>query len=134
MPNTIPSEFRSFVRDVGIRAFDRLAGRAGELDTSLRTIVRGWGKLSSQQKETLFDELIETAQLTETPAESQPARERAPRSIKRYDPEEVEKTLPPKKKLKAKPKAKAKAKAKAAPKTKGKTAGSSKKQAPSLES
>jgi hypothetical protein len=111
MPNTIPSEFRSFVRDVGIRAFDRLAVRAGELDTSIRTIIRGWGKLSSKQKESLFDELIETAQLSETHAEVAPApRERAARTIKRYDPEEVAKTLPPKKKLKAKPKAKAKTK------------------------
>jgi hypothetical protein len=132
MPNTIPSEFRSFVRDVGIRAFDRLAGRAGELDTSLRTIVRGWGKLSSQQKESLLDELIETARLSETAAEPPAPRERAPRTIKRYDPEEVEKTLPAKKKLKAKPKAKARAKA--APKAKGKSAGTSKKQAPSPES
>ena len=121
MPNTIPSEFRSFVRDVGIRAFDRLAGRAGELDTSIRTIVRGWGKLSSKQKESLFDELIETAQLTETQAEPAPPRERAPRPIKRYDPEEVAKTLPPKKKLKAKPKPKAKAKAAGARATKKRT-------------
>ena len=128
MPNTIPSEFRSFVRDVGIRAFDRLAGRAGELDPSLRPIVRGWGKLSSEQKESLFDELIETAQLREVPADPPPAR--APRSIKRYDPEEVEKTLPPKKTLKAKPKAKAKT----APKSKGKSSGSSKKRSPSTES
>ena len=110
MPNTIPSEFRSFVRDVGIRAFDRLAGRAAELDNSIRTIIRSWGKLSSKQKESLFDELIETAQLNETQQEPAPPRERAPRTIKRYDPEEVAKTLPPKKQLKAKPKAKVKAK------------------------
>ena len=108
MADIIPSEFRNFVRDVGIRAFDRLSARAAKLDTSIRAVVRGWGKLSSKQKESLFDELIETAQAGDEIAAEQPV-ERPRRAIKRYEPEEVEKTLP-KKKLKAKPKAKTKAK------------------------
>lgn len=118
MAEIIPSEFRSFVRDIGIRAFDRLSARAAKLDTSLRAMVRSWGRLSSQQKDALFDELIEAAQRHEDDAAAAPVERTSRKPLKRYDPAEVEKTLPKKVKVKAAPKTKAKAKAKAKTKPK----------------
>jgi hypothetical protein len=101
---TIPSEFVGFVRETGVRAFDRLAERAKELETPLRNFVRSWSRLSEIEKLALFDELIEAAKLPPA-AEPKPAPRRA---VKRYDPEEVATTLP--KKPRAKPKATSKKK------------------------
>jgi hypothetical protein len=115
MADTIPSEFRAFIRETGVRAFDQLSERLDELDTPLRAIMRGWSRLSSSQKGILIDHAIDHAQVTPEP---KPAPRKSTReAMKRYDPEEVARTLP-----KAKPK-KAKAKAaKAKPKAKKKPA------------
>ena len=110
MNEIIPSEFRSFVRNTGVRAFDRLANKVAVLDEALRKIMRSWARLSAEQKERLFDQLIATAQEPEGEPETATG-------IKRYNPDEVKKTLP---KVKAKAKAKTKAKAKDKPKAKAK--------------
>ena len=57
----IPNEFAAFVRDTGIRAFDRVAGRAKTLDKSLHSVLKSWSKLSTKKKEELFDVLIASA-------------------------------------------------------------------------
>jgi hypothetical protein len=88
----IPTEFVAFVRESGIRAFDGVASRAKELAPPLRALLRSWSKLTSEQKDALFDELIATAQRGERMADvdaPKPSRE-----LRRYDPEEVESTLP----------------------------------------
>jgi len=54
----ISSEFAGFVRDTGVRAFDLLSERAKEVEGPLRPILRAWTKLSSAQKNDLFEELI----------------------------------------------------------------------------
>jgi len=64
----IPSEFAGFVRDAGVRAFDRLSERTKEVAAPLRPMLRAWLKLSSQQKDELFEALIETTSAEETPA------------------------------------------------------------------
>lgn len=97
----IPSEFSSFVRDTGIRAFNQLADQPDDFDTPLRAILRQWTKLTGKNKEILFDAAIAAAQ---SPAEPAPKpRPRAERPVKRFDPEEVAKTLPKKEKKKSKP-------------------------------
>lgn len=72
---TIPSEFAGFIRDVGVRAFDRLAEHLKENAASRRAVLRSWGKLSQDDKESLIDELIASAQ-----ADSDPGAESAPPS------------------------------------------------------
>ena len=90
----IPNEFTAFVRDTGIKAFDRVAGRAKTLDKSLQSVLKSWSRLSDDKKNELFDQLIASARDDEEPPEP-PKKSRA---IKRHDPEEVKKTLPKKKK------------------------------------
>lgn len=71
---TIPSEFAGFIRDVGVRAFDRLAERLKENAASRRAVLRSWGKLSQDDKESLIDELIASAQADSNPAPEPPPR------------------------------------------------------------
>ena len=92
----IPNEFAAFVRDTGIKAFDRVAGRAKTLDKSLQSVLKSWTKLTSKKKEELFDELIASARDEDEPEPPAP-KKRA--TVKRYDPDEVKKTLPKKKKV-----------------------------------
>ena len=54
----ISTEFAGFVRDTGVRAFDRLTTRTKEVEAKLRPVLRAWSKLSDDQKTDLFDELI----------------------------------------------------------------------------
>ena len=89
----IPNEFAAFVRDTGIKAFDRVAGRAKKLDKSLQSVLKSWTKLPSKKKEELFDELIASARDDDEPEPPAPKK----REVKRYDPDEVKKTLPKKK-------------------------------------
>ncbi len=97
----IPSEFSSFVRETGIRAFNQLADQPDDFDTPLRAILRQWMKLTKKNKESLFDAAIAAAQSPAEPVTK--PRVRVERSVKRFDPEEVAKTLP-KKEKKKKPK------------------------------
>lgn len=91
----ISSEFVVFIRETGVRAFDRLSGRAKDLDTPLRNFVRSWSKLTDAEKNELFDELIATIRTPqEPPAEATAPKQKKP--VKRYDPEEVAATLPKK--------------------------------------
>ena len=95
MSATIPSEFAAFVRETGVRAFDRAAGRLKGLDKSLQPVLKTWTRLSEDEKQQLFDILIASAREDDEPlAEETPKRSR---TVKRYDPEEVAKTLPLKK-------------------------------------
>jgi hypothetical protein len=92
MSATIPSEFASFVRETGVRAFDRAAGRLKGLDKSLQPVLKTWTRLPEDKKQQLFDILIAAAREDDgPPAEETPKRSR---TVKRYDPEEVVKTLP----------------------------------------
>ena len=93
MNATIPSEFAAFVRETGIRAFDRMAGRAKTLDKSLQSVLKSWSKLSEEKKHELFDRLISSVREEDEPVVEQPARKR---TVRRYDPDEVKKTLPKK--------------------------------------
>ena len=108
MTTRIPSEFVGFIREAGVKAFDRLALRAKELDAPLRSFVRSWNRLSTAEKNALFDELIDSARMPEPSAEEEPEGPRQKRPVKRYDPEEVAATLPktpvPRKKAKKKAK------------------------------
>lgn len=91
----ISSEFVGFVRDTGVRAFDRLTSRSTELEAPLRPVLRAWSKLSDDQKNDLFDELIAAVQATELPP-AEPKKSSSKRDIRRFDPMEVEATLPAK--------------------------------------
>lgn len=102
----IPSEFVGFVRETGIRAFDRLARRARDLENPLRSFVRSWSRFSTAQKNALLEELIASAQLPDAASEPPPAETKPKRQVKRYDPDEVAATLP----RKPSPRAKAKKK------------------------
>lgn len=108
MTTRIPSEFVGFIREAGVKAFDRLALRAKELDAPLRSFVRSWSRLSNDEKNTLFDELIDSARMPEPSADVPPEGLKQKRPVKRYDPEEVAATLPkkpaPRKKAKKKTK------------------------------
>ncbi|HEX7150564.1 MAG TPA: hypothetical protein VF618_03680 [Thermoanaerobaculia bacterium] len=99
---SVPSEFAVFVRDAGVRAFDRLATLSKELDAPLRAFAKSWSRLTATQKDDLFDRLVAIAQLEEMPAPEAPPK-RVPK--KRYAPEEVELPKKPKKKTAAKKKA-----------------------------
>jgi hypothetical protein len=57
----IPNEFAAFVRDTGIRAFDRVAGRKKTFDKSLQSVLKSWSKLTDAKKNELFDQLIASA-------------------------------------------------------------------------
>jgi len=96
--SAIPSEFAAFVRETGIRAFDRVAGRAKAFDKPVQTVLKSWSKLSDAKKHELFDTLIACAREDDEPEPEKPKRARV---VKRYEPEEVKKTLPkkPKKKI-----------------------------------
>ena len=96
MSRPIPSEFTGFVRETGIRAFDRLAAKAKILDTPLRTFMKSWTRLSDDDKQHLFDELIATLGRPDSEDEEPPAALKQRRPVKRYDPEEVAATLPKK--------------------------------------
>ena len=108
MTTPIPSEFVGFVREAGVKAFDRLAGRAKELDASLRSFVRSWSRLSDAEKNALFDELIAAAQMPESASDVPPPGLKQKKPVKRYDPEEVAATLPRKPAVPKKPKKKPK--------------------------
>jgi hypothetical protein len=97
--NAIPSEFAAFVRETGIRAFDRVAGKARTLDKSLQSVLKSWSKLSDEKKDELFDRLIAAVRNEDEPVVEPVVRRR---SVKRYDPDEVKKTLPKKKVVKKK--------------------------------
>ncbi|MGZ7033232.1 MAG: hypothetical protein ACXVIJ_14825 [Thermoanaerobaculia bacterium] len=99
MNATIPSEFAAFVRETGVRAFDRAAGRLKGFDKSLQPVLKTWSKLTDTKKHELFDILIAAARDDDPIPEETPKRSRA---VKRYDPEEVAKTLPVKNKPKPK--------------------------------
>ena len=93
---TVPPEFAEFVREVGIRAFDRLALRVKERATTSRTVLRSWSKLTRDDKELLMDDLIASVQDTsEIELQPDPAAPK-PKVVKRFAPEEVEPTLPEK--------------------------------------
>ena len=62
MENKIPSEFAGFVRDVGVRTFDRLAKQGSKLTASVKSVLRSWTRLKKKEKDLLFDELIAMAQ------------------------------------------------------------------------
>ena len=96
MIDPIPSEFAGFVRETGIRAFDRLVTRARDLDAPLRNFVRSWSRLSEADKLTLFDELIIAARLPPEEETRPPAGMKQKHPVRRYDPEEVAATLPKK--------------------------------------
>lgn len=70
----IPSEFAEFVRDTGVRAFDRLSERAAEMAAPLRPVLRAWKKLSSSQKNELFEVLMATLQGGETTLPAKPRK------------------------------------------------------------
>ena len=116
MINAIPSEFASFVRDTGVRAFDRLAEQARDLDPPLRNFVKAWSKLTEAHKLELFDDLIAAARMP-TADELPPPGLRQKKPVKRYDPDEVAATLPKKTARKVVKPAKSEKK-KAKPKTK----------------
>ena len=98
MTRPIPSEFTGFVRETGVRAFDRLAAKAKILDTPLRTFMRSWTRLGEDDKHRLFDELIATVGMPEMKVdEPPPPPVKQKRPVKRYNPEEVAATLPKKK-------------------------------------
>jgi hypothetical protein len=99
MESPIPSEFAVFVRDVAMRAIDNLARRAHDLTTPIRGVVRSWSKLSKGDKDLLIDELIASAQANDAARHEEKPKTR--RAVKRFDPEEVEKTLPKKPRKKA---------------------------------
>ena len=96
MSRPIPSEFFGFVRETGIRAFDRLADKSKTLDTPLRTFLKSWTRLSDEHKERLFEELIAMVVTPEHDEEKPPAAMKQKRAVKRYDPDEVAATLPKK--------------------------------------
>jgi hypothetical protein len=91
----ISSEFVGFVRETGVRAFDRLSTRSKDVKVPLRPVLRAWSKLSDDQKSDLFDELISTVQTSDASAPS--PRKSSQQDIRRFDPVEVEATLPAKK-------------------------------------
>jgi hypothetical protein len=100
MSATIPSEFAAFVRETGVRAFDRAAGRLKGFDKSLQPVLKTWSKLTDSKKHELFNILIASAREDDEPIPDEtPKRAHA---VKRYDPVEVAKTLP--KKVAKKPK------------------------------
>ena len=101
----VPTEFTEFVRDVGIRALDRLTQRLHEQAASRRALLRSWSKLTRDDKESLMDELIASAALAQE-SEMVPQPAPAPRVSKRFDPEEVAATLPADPKLPKKSKRK----------------------------
>ena len=95
MDESIPSEFAAFIREVGVRAFDRVAADPKDAAVPLRPILRNWSKLSPDEKASLLDRLIASAQMPELAPEPPKPRKRTP--AKRYTAEEAEKTLPRKK-------------------------------------
>lgn len=71
MPDQDPSteEFRTFIRDLGVRAFDQLASgfeAAGDAVSrraqSMAKLAGTWNKMAEPDKETFFDQLIDAAQ------------------------------------------------------------------------
>lgn len=76
MATRVPSEFASFIRDAGVRAFDRLGEKAEDLAAPLRIVFRAWSKLSQEQKNGLFDELIASAQIMLPDDERKPAKKK----------------------------------------------------------
>ena len=91
----ISSEFVGFVRETGVRALDRLSTRSKEVSVPLRPVLRAWSKLSGDEKSDLFDELISTVQTSDASAPPAP-RKSSELDIRRFDPAEVEATLPAK--------------------------------------
>ena len=98
----ISSEFVGFVRDTGVRALDRLSSRARDVEAPLRPVLRAWSKLSDTQKDDLLVELIAAVQTSDAPPTA--ATQRASKAdIRRFDPAEVEATLPAKSRKKPAP-------------------------------
>lgn len=63
-----PDEFRSFVRDLGIRAFDQLASRFGVASevvarrvNSISRLATDWSNMQPSEKEQFFDQMIDAA-------------------------------------------------------------------------
>jgi hypothetical protein len=74
-----PQEFRDFVRELAIHAFDHFAARGSRSiarrSESLAKLANCWKQLSEADKELFFDELIAAAQGEATfTMTSQPAR------------------------------------------------------------
>ena len=73
----IPNEFAAFVRDTGIRAFDRVAGEAKKLDKPLQSVLKSWKKLSDDEKHELFDKLIASAREDDEPEKPATVKKKA---------------------------------------------------------
>ena len=102
MARTEPSEFALFVRDTAKRAIENVIARIKNLEAPQRAVIRSWSKLSEAEKDSLVDEVI--AASTAPAPEAGPEPEKTKKKVKRFEPEEVEKTLP--KKIKKKTAAK----------------------------
>lgn len=94
MNRPAPAEFAEFVREVSIRALDRMADRVKELAKEQRAVVRAWSRLSPDDKHSLLTELLAAALATAPPEENPSKESAAPKPIRRYDPDEVAATLP----------------------------------------
>lgn len=94
MEEIVPNEFAAFVRHTAMRAFDHLAGEVNLVDPSLRKLLRNWLRLGEDEKAALLDQLIAAAWTTSDLDLCEPAAEPPSREIRRYDPEEVARTLP----------------------------------------
>lgn len=116
----ISSEFVVFIRETGVKAFDRLSLRGKELDTPLRNFVRSWSRLTDAEKNDVFDQLIATIR-TPDEAVTSPAPLKQKKPVKRYDPEEVAATLPKRTVARRSTKSGAKKKSKATSKGKSKS-------------
>lgn len=110
MTTPIPSEFVSFVREIALKAFDKLSSRSKDLEAPLRNFIRSWARLSNLEKSAFFDELIAAAQMPDAPAQETAAAAKQRAAVKRYDPETVAATLPKKTPSRTKMKAKKKPK------------------------
>ena len=75
MDRSIPSEFAEFIRDLAVRALDRLSARTKELDASSRAVVRAWNKLTPAAKGRLIEDLIADAQ-SEEPKPAPPPKKK----------------------------------------------------------
>jgi len=65
----MPSEFAHFLRDLGIRAFDRVASRLEQEsrpdEGMVRKLARQWSTLPPAEKERFFGYVVSAAELAE---------------------------------------------------------------------